>query len=482
MADEDMSSAQNPSKAVFNQCFALKVLFRPPCAYDGFISQSISVWRQFSQSTWIIGYFNLNNNVALGHNIRSVEVLAAVMPRGAKTLFLNAQPAICRMLISGALMVVALSSVLAAEPFVPESDLDVLEQVPSSADPQLTALRRASEASPEALEPAVALAAHYIRLARAEGDPRFYGYAEATLAPWWTTAQPPVDVLVLRAVVRQARHEFDSALTDLVQVNERQPGNAQAWLSRSVIHRVQGDYAEALESCLPLFRLVNRLMATACSASAAALSGQAAASYELLASEVQRRPTRNEGEALWFSGLLADMAIALSDVEKAEAHLKSALALDPDNPSMLSRYADLLLDEGRDPEVLELLATAPERDSILLRQAIAKHRLGAPDADALATRLEEGFRGTRARGDSPHGRGEARLALELRSNPTQALDFALANWEVQREPWDARLVLQAAFAADQPAAAASVLAHLERNGTEHAWLEPLAAKLREAIP
>jgi len=379
-------------------------------------------------------------------------------------------------------MAVLGTSWAAAEPFVPDSDLEVLELVPSSADQRLSELREAAEAAPAALAPALELARAYIRLARAEGDPRFFGYAEATLNTWWTLDQPPVDVLVLRAVVLQARHQFDAALADLIRVNALQPSDAQAWLSRSVIHRVQGDYAEALESCLPLFRLADRLMATACSASAAALSGQADASYGLLLSEFERQQGRSEGEVLWILGLLADIAVARGDAAAAEAHLQTALQRDPDNPSMLGSYADLLLDGARPADVLALLRSAPERDSLLLRRAIAKHRLGDPESELLATRLEDAFRATRARGDLPHGRSEARLALQLHGRHGEALDYALANWQIQREPWDARLVLEAALAADQPAAATPVIDHIERNGTEHAWLSPLVAQLQGEPP
>ena len=44
-------------------------------------------------------------------------------------------------------------------------------------------------------------------------------------------------------------------------------------------------------------------------------------------------------------------------------------------------------------------------------------------------------------------------SCELRERPGEALALALANWAVQREPADARIVLEAALAAGEPAAA-----------------------------
>ena len=44
---------------------------------------------------------------------------------------------------------------------------------------------------------------------------------EAALTPWWNLAEPPVEVLILRATLRQRRHEFDSALADLTAALQR---------------------------------------------------------------------------------------------------------------------------------------------------------------------------------------------------------------------------------------------------------------------
>ena len=60
-----------------------------------------------------------------------------------------------------------------------------------------------------------------------------------------------------------------------------------------------------------------------------------------------------------------------------------------------------------------------------------------------------------------------------------ALGLALANWNIQKEPSDARLVLQAAVAADDPAAAAGVLAFLEKTGLADMRLKPLRDKIAE---
>ena len=58
--------------------------------------------------------------------------------------------------------------------------------------------------------------------------------------------------------------------------------------------------------------------------------------------------------------------------------------------------------------------------------------------------------------------------------------LALRNWaQQQREPQDARLLLEAALVADQPAAAGEVLDWLNRVKLEDRRLADLSRRLRE---
>ncbi len=88
---------------------------------------------------------------------------------------------------------------------------------------------------PQNLALALAAARADIVRGRAAGDPRYFGYAEAALGPWWDVAEPPPSVQVLRATIRQNLHDFDAALSDLHEVLARDPRNAQAWLTRAMI-------------------------------------------------------------------------------------------------------------------------------------------------------------------------------------------------------------------------------------------------------
>src|ERR1700750_758120 len=88
-----------------------------------------------------------------------------------------------------------------AAPYIPSSGSQVLEHLPTRADPTqraLADLRARLKAEPGNVAVAVELARRYVTVARNDADPRYLGYAQAALAPWWAQPKPPPDVLVLR--------------------------------------------------------------------------------------------------------------------------------------------------------------------------------------------------------------------------------------------------------------------------------------------
>ena len=122
---------------------------------------------------------------------------------------------------AGALALLAQAA--AAAPHLPARDDEVVEHVPARLGDarvrELEALRAASRADPNDVTLAVRLARRYFDRAGAEGDPRYVGYAQAALAPWWSQPAPPTVARVQRAVLRQYGHQFAEALADLEAVS-----------------------------------------------------------------------------------------------------------------------------------------------------------------------------------------------------------------------------------------------------------------------
>jgi tetratricopeptide (TPR) repeat protein len=369
-----------------------------------------------------------------------------------------------------------------AEPYVPGDDGAILERLPAARDPRvrMLAVARARLAEePTNLNRGLSVASAYIALGRSEGDPRYDGYAQAALAPWWDLAEPPVPVLVLRATLEQRRHDFDAALPDLERVLARQPRHPQALLTKATILEVQGRPAEALESCAELAGGVEILVEAACVASAHGLAGRGREGYRLLQDELSRSPDAEPVLQVWVQTILGELAEQLGDSAEAEEHFRGALSIERRDPYLLGAYADFLLDQDRPDEVVELLEDESRIDPLLLRLALAERRLGAVALGEHLALLQDRFDAARRRGDSVHLREEARFTLHLLDRPGEALELARRNWATQREPADARILLEAAAAANEPAAAQPVLDWLGRTGLEHVGIQALVDRLAE---
>ena len=369
----------------------------------------------------------------------------------------------------------------AAAPFVPTSEAQVLQRVPARVgDPRvadLQAMRAAWRANPRDPALAVPLARRYVDEAAAEGDPRYVGYAQAALAPWWNEAAPPVAVRVQRAVLRQFGHQFAEALVDLDAAVLAEPDNAEAWSWLAAIHMVRADYAAAARACAGLAPLTSALLAAGCQAPIDALTGRANAAAIALAVALKANPKASPEELLWVQTRLAEIAERRGSLALAERAFKDALALGLPDVYLQAAYADFLLDNGRPQEVLTLLKDGARADVLLLRLALAAKAAGDPRAEGWSRDLAARFAAARARGDSTHEKEEARFVLALQGDPVRALALARRNYAVQREPADARILLEAAIAADQPAAAAPVRDWLDSHRVESVLLRSLAGKL-----
>jgi hypothetical protein len=351
-----------------------------------------------------------------------------------------------------------------------------------AADPaaaQLKRLQAALARQPDNLSLALDLARRDIALARSRFDPRYNGYAEAALAPWWNLTEPPHTVLLLRAIVRQSNHDFEQALADLDRLIAAEPTNAQAILTRATVRGVRADYAPAGDDCAKLAALHPGLAAQTCAAALRGIGRDAADAYREFADiyDHLEAPTAPELR-VWALTVLGEIAARIGASDAAEQRFRSALAIDPNDGYLLGAYADFLLDHDRPREVATLLAGQTQIDPLLLRLAIAENRIDPAEAEPHVADLADRFAASAARGATVHRREEARFALDLQRRPERALQLAAANWQVQREPADASVLFEAALAAHAPAEAAPALAWLDTTGIQDPRLIELGRRLR----
>jgi len=384
---------------------------------------------------------------------RGADAIVAVPPslRASMSIFRRASSIVL------AMIALAIGGVGHARPFVPESDLAVLERLPEAADPSLASLkplRAAVARAPRDLDAAAAFARQAINAARHTGDPRFLGYAQAALAPWWSSADVPATALLLRATIRQSRHEFPGALADLDSLLAVRPGDGQARLTRASILTVVGRYAEAERDCMQLARRAPDLIVITCRAGAQSLSGRAQSTYPALVQALERDTRSDAGVRAWALTLAAEITARQGELDGAEAHFRAALAMDPRDAYARGAYADFLIDVGRPREAAALLAGDTKNDTLMLRLVLAESCIPDSTADFARHRADLAARydAARRRGDATHARDEARFRLLIEGDARGAVGLARANWSVNREPADLRVLVDAARAADDTAA------------------------------
>ncbi|HEY0489113.1 MAG TPA: hypothetical protein VGD30_06320 [Telluria sp.] len=384
-------------------------------------------------------------------------------------------------LVTLVLLIHALAASAFAAPYIPKNGSQVVERLPARTDPaqrELARLRAELGQSPSDPARASSLARRYIEMARADGDPRYLGYAEAALAPWWNQPQPPDEVLVLRATLRQSTHQFPAALADLDAAVARDSGNAQAWLTRATVLSITGDFAAARASCMRLHARAPALVVQTCLSSVDSVSGKARAGYTALQQALAQAPEADPGLRIWSVTLLAEMATRLGDERAAEAYFREALAYDDADSYLLAAYADFLLDHNRAAEVVRLLADKTRADALLLRYALALKATAAPEAARHIGVLRSRFEAAALRGDSVHQREQARFELSLRGDPLAAVRLAKLNWAVQKEPADLRILADAAAASGDAEATRLVRAWIKQSGIEDRTIAPALGRLK----
>ncbi|HEX9473014.1 MAG TPA: hypothetical protein VF931_02415 [Steroidobacteraceae bacterium] len=366
-----------------------------------------------------------------------------------------------------------------ALPHIPAGDTVIVETLPLRYDPALSALaglRQRVQQQPRDLAASLSLARAYIEAARRDGDPRFLGYAQATLAVWPEGAGAAAGVRVLRATILQSLHQFGAALAELDAVLAMHADHAQALLTRATILQVTGRFAEAQRDCAALLRDGGEVSAALCLGGVASVTGRPSTARSLAQHALAGTPAGDTAARLWAFTVLAETANREGAFEQAATYFQQALQADASDRYARAAYCDFLLDRGEPGQVLAWTRDQTRDDNLLLRRALALQALtgaaagGAARAawqeqlNAAVAQLRERHAAAQQRGDRSHLREAARLSLFLLRDPGDALRLARENWAVQKEPADARILLEAAIAAHDAATRAQLTAWLRSSG------------------
>lgn len=379
------------------------------------------------------------------------------------------------------LLVLCTAPALFAAPFTPANDNEVVERLPAAAkDPavrHVESLRKQLAARPDDRALRLEIARRYFDLAMAQGDPRYVGYASAAINPLAASSAKDADYWLLHGLIQQYSHDFAGALQSLAKAAELNPQSAEPLAWQAAIHMVQARYPQALSFCTRLVPLAHPLFAQGCTAYVQASTGHLAEAYASLGREFAAGGDVAPELAVWVRTRLAEMAIRLGRVDEAQKHFDEALRLGVTDQFLLGAYSDFLLAQKRPAEAIKLLADWERSDILLLRLALAGRAANDPRAANWASQLRDRFQAAALRGDRLHEQEAARFELDVEGQPAKALDLARRNYEAQKEPRDAEILMRSAIAARQPKAAQPALDWLRTSQYEDATLAAMAQQL-----
>lgn len=177
---------------------------------------------------------------------------------------------------------------------------------------------------------------------------------------------------------------------------------------------------------------------------------------------------------------MADTAARMGKPDAADSHFKSALQMAPGDNFLLADYGEFLLDQGRPRDAINLVSGDIQSDTSFLVLVAAENALGLPRTRIDVAEMNARFQSMEQRGDHVFMREQSSYTLHVLHDPKVALELAQQDWKVQRSPKDVRVVLEAALAAHQPAAAAPVLDFVARTHLDDVTVNPLVAQLQAA--
>ena len=320
-----------------------------------------------------------------------------------------------------------------ARDFTPPSDASVVERLPE----RVRRTTATATTTPAINNPAVAAEAarQLIRTARSSADPRYLGRAQAQLASWWNKPDAPADIAILQATIEQSRHEFDAARNTLERALQRDPKQAQGWLTLATIERVAARYDAASAACAQVGRVGAALYAQACLAETRSLQGQfdaARKNLRALIAQASDAPTQ-----AWLWSLLAESEERAGVDAQARDAFERSLALADDGYTALA-FADFLLRTNNPAAAQKTLSNQPLSDAVLVRVTTAQKRLNDPRWQASWRDLQNRFADIQARGENSnlHARETALALLWIEGDAGKAFIAAKENLAVQKEPLD----------------------------------------------
>lgn len=288
-----------------------------------------------------------------------------------------------------------------------------------------------------------------LSLAATTGDTRLSERAQRLLDAYPRDTSD-LALIRARAFAAQHGHDFAASLAQLDRLVQLDPRSGDALLTRAQIQLVQGRIDRARVDCARLSLQIDAGLGSLCTAALSLRLGRWAAAADF--ADQWLSAAQDDSSLRQYALLLRAEIASRGHDPAADRWFERARALAPNDVRTLAALSRHLRRTGRDATAAELLRNAPATDTLLLENALATQRTGAPRAAALRAELGRRFALAHATGQPTELRDEAEYELSLRADPSRALDLALRNFRDQRDAEDVELLVRAAIAARRPEA------------------------------
>jgi tetratricopeptide (TPR) repeat protein len=350
----------------------------------------------------------------------------------------------------------------------------------------LRSLDQAWRAQPKDLDASLAYARAVFTLGLTEGDLRWFGSAKAALAPWWQATDLPAEGHFLRGLVKQGFHEFDAGLQDINQAIAKEPRRAEFWSWRFALHLLLADMTAARQDTEEMARLFDPQEASVYRAVLLYRTGQAQSAVDTLNTAIRAAYFQDPSSQDWLGFHLGEAHRVAGQPDKAIAVWDKQLKASPKSHLLRLSLAELLNQQGKHRQAKTIatgnagnLATSSTTDALLMQALLASRGLKDLDEAGLAKQMADRLQSQALRKESLIERPKLIHLIAYGQDPAAGLALSIENWQLQKEPPDAVLFMQAALAVNQPRAAEPVLKWAEQTGYSDPPLTRLVEQLKQ---
>lgn len=389
-------------------------------------------------------------------------------------------------------LAVTLSPVAAQERYRPSEATVVLSasvHAVSGRENSLRALDKAWRSQPQNLPSALTYARAVFTLGLTEGDLRWYGSAKAALTPWWTASDLPAEAYFLRGLVKQGFHDFQDGLQDINRAIALEPSRAEFWSWRFALHLLLADMASVQKDIEEIGRLFGEEEAKVYRAVFLYRTGQPLPAVEMLSQSIRWVNYQDASSQDWLGFHLGEAHRVAGQPAKALAVWGQRLKTSPQSHLIRLSLADLLNQQGQYSQALTTAMAATSRsnvqnstanmtDALLMQAVLASRGLKDPNESRLASQLEARLKSQALRQEALIERPKLIYQIAYGRDVKAGLALSVDNWQLQKEPPDALLFVQAALALGQARAAEPVVSWAEKTGYTDPQLTPLLAQLK----